>query len=153
METYDFSRPTHYTVGVFIIQNKKILFLKQTRSQYWLLPCGHIEDSELPHEAVVRETLEETGLKIELLEKPDEKARTKTVVPLPIPHHIQLMHCREKRDVDMIYTAKVIGGKLKINEESLEAEWLSKEEILTDPDVGPNTRYYACQILDENPDL
>jgi 8-oxo-dGTP pyrophosphatase MutT (NUDIX family) len=93
METYDFSRLTHYTVTVFVIHEKKLLLLKQDRSPFWLLFGGHIEDNELPHEAAIREVLEETGLTIELLQKADEKARTSIATPLPVPIAIQLLPC------------------------------------------------------------
>src|SRR5688500_10821251 len=36
----------------------------------WLPPGGHIDPGELPDEAAVRETLEETGLAVELLDAP-----------------------------------------------------------------------------------
>ena len=150
MDNYDFSRQSHYTTSVFIIKKGQILFLKQDRSQYWLLPSGHINDNELPHEAAIREVLEETGLKIELLEKPDEKSKTKIVIPLPLPHHMQVLPCRDKRDIDMVFTAKVLGGNLKINNESYKAKWLSREEILNDNGIGPNTKYHALNILQKN---
>ena len=63
-----------YTLIAHLFHEKKLLLLKQERSKFWLLPGGHIEDNELPHEAAIREVLEETGLTIELLQKPDEKA-------------------------------------------------------------------------------
>ena len=153
METYDFSRATHYAVSIFLIDKQRILLLKQTRSPYWLLPSGHVEDTELPHEAAVREMLEETKLNIEILENPDEKSRTKIATPLPNPHHTLMLPCRDKRDYNMVFTAKVIGGKLKIDSESQEAKWFSKEEIINNPQVGPNTRHHALKILEENPSL
>jgi non-canonical purine NTP pyrophosphatase (RdgB/HAM1 family) len=146
-ETYDFSRATHYTVAVFVIHEEKLLLLKQDRSSFWLLPGGHIEDNELPHEAAIRELKEETGLDIELLQKPDEKARTKIATPLPKPITMQLLPCRNKRDVSIYYTAKVISGELKTDFESKEAKWFTKKEIQADPLIGPNTKYYAKKIL------
>jgi ADP-ribose pyrophosphatase YjhB (NUDIX family) len=149
METYDFSRTIHLTASVFIIDDNKVLLLKQERSNFWLLPGGHVEDNELPHEAAVREVFEETGLHIELLQNSDEKARTSIVTPLPLPHHMKLLPCRDKKDLDFVFTAKIVGGKLKINSESKQAKWFTKEEILSNPEVGPNMKYYAVKILDE----
>ncbi|MFA6064912.1 MAG: NUDIX domain-containing protein [archaeon] len=149
METYDFSRLTHYTATVFVIHEKKLLLLKQERSKFWLLPGGHIEDNELPHEAAIREVLEETGLKVELLQKPDEKARTSIATPLPVPIAMQLLPCRDKRDIAIYYSAKVLSGELKIDAESKQAKWFTLEEILSNSEVGPNTRYYATKLLAE----
>jgi len=147
METYDFSRQVHYTATVFVIHENKLLLLKQAKSPFWLLPGGHIEDNELPHEAAIREVLEETGLQVELLQKPDEKARTSIATPLPVPIAVQLLPCRDKKDISFYFTAKVISGELKIDSESKQAKWFTLEEMLNTPEVGPNTRYYAKQIL------
>jgi ADP-ribose pyrophosphatase YjhB (NUDIX family) len=148
MESYDFSRLTHFTASVLIVDNNKLLLLKQNRSKFWLLPGGHIEDGELPHEAVIREVKEETNLDIEILQVVDEKARTEIVTPLPIPFAMRLLPCRDKKDIDFTFTAKVIGGELKIDNESEKAKWFTKEEIINDPSVGPNTKYYASLIFD-----
>lgn len=147
METYDFSRPTHYTTSVFVLKDDKVLMLKQTRSKYWLLPGGHIDDGELPHQAAIREVKEETNLDVEILQVADEKARTEIVTPLPVPFAMRLLPCRDKKDIDFVFTAKVIGGELKIDDESKEAKWFTKEELFNDPNVGPNTRYYASLIF------
>ena len=147
MESYDFSRPLHYVASVLVIDNNKLLLLKQTKSKNWLLPGGHIDDNELPHEAAVREVKEETNLDIEILQVPDECARTPIVTPLPVPFAMRLMPCRDKKDIDFMFTSKVSGGELKIDNESEEAKWFTKEELFSDPAVGPNTRYYASLIL------
>jgi 8-oxo-dGTP diphosphatase len=148
MDSYDFSRPTHFTASVLVVDNNKLLLLKQNKSKFWLLPGGHIEDGELPHKAVIREVKEETNLDIELLQVSDKKARTEIVAPLPIPFAMRLLPCRDKKDIDFTFTAKVIGGELKIDNESEEAKWFTKEEIINDPSVGPNTKYYASLIFD-----
>jgi ADP-ribose pyrophosphatase YjhB (NUDIX family) len=147
MESYDFSRSTHYTASVFVLKDEKVLMLKQTKSKYWLLPGGHIDDGELPHEAAIREVKEETNLDIEILQVPDNCAKTEIATPLPVPFAMRLLPCRDKKDIDSLFTAKVIGGELKIDKESEEAKWFTKEEIFSDPNVGPNTRYYISLIF------
>jgi 8-oxo-dGTP pyrophosphatase MutT (NUDIX family) len=114
-----------------------------------MLPGGHIEDNELPHEAVIREVKEETGLKISLLQKPNKKYRTKIVTPMPMPYDLRVMPCNDgkKRDVDFVYTAKILAGKLKINNESTEAKWLSRKEIKTDSRIGPWTKLHALKLI------
>lgn len=49
-----------------LIRNSKnqLLFIKKTEDGLWGLPAGAIEPGETPKEAVVREVLEETGLKV-----------------------------------------------------------------------------------------
>jgi hypothetical protein len=81
------------------------------------------------------------------LQKPDEKARTPIATPPPVPFAMRLLPCRDKKDIDFLFTAKVVGGKLKIDSESEKANWFTKEEIINDPNVGPNTKYYAPLIF------
>ena len=153
MENYDFNRETHYTASAFIIQNQRVLLLKQKKwPLYWVMPGGHVNDDELPHEAIIREVLEETGLKIELLEKKDD-VESPIATLLPLPHHLLLVPCRDKRDVSFIYTARVIGGKLELNQESQDGHWFSRNELETDARVGPATRFYGIKILQERSEL
>lgn len=43
----------------------RILLMQRADDRCWCLPCGWLEPSESPEEAVVRETWEETGLHVE----------------------------------------------------------------------------------------
>jgi len=54
--------------GALIEQDGKLL-LQRTQSPFqgsWNLPAGYVESDESPLEAVVRETYEETGLRVEV---------------------------------------------------------------------------------------
>jgi 8-oxo-dGTP diphosphatase len=54
-------------VGVYIIKNKKVLLGKRIGSHgsnSWCPPGGHLELNESFEECSIRETLEETGIKI-----------------------------------------------------------------------------------------
>jgi hypothetical protein len=59
-----------FTVAVFVVHQGMVLLHWHRRLGLWLPPGGHIDPGELPDEAAVRETLEETGLAIELLDAP-----------------------------------------------------------------------------------
>ena len=137
------------TVGALIINEHEKIFLFKTHKwgNNYAIPGGHIELGETMQEALIREVKEETNLDIEILQVADEGARTPIVTPLPVPFAMRLLPCRDKKDIDFTFTAKIIGGELKIDYESEEAKWSTKEEIFNDPAVGPNTRYYASLIL------
>lgn len=58
----------HATVATIVEDNGKFLLVKELRDNkiVYNQPAGHIENNESPLEAAHRETLEETGWKIEL---------------------------------------------------------------------------------------
>ena len=59
-----------FTVAVFVVHEGRVLLHRHKRLGLWLPPGGHIDEGELPDQAAVRETLEETGVDIELVEAP-----------------------------------------------------------------------------------
>lgn len=50
--------------GVLVLQNNKILMGRATGHDHWDIPKGCADAGELPLDAAVRETFEETGIKI-----------------------------------------------------------------------------------------
>lgn len=53
-----------YTID---FRNKTILLMYNKKLNKWLQPGGHIEEKETPIETAKRETLEETGIQIEIV--------------------------------------------------------------------------------------
>lgn len=117
-----------YCASAFIInpQNKKILLVKHSDYDKWLQPGGHIENQETPEEAAIREVYEETGIKITLLgerfPREDDFIR---------PLGIQCNRKDGKRFIDIIYAAKpnIIDEKPKLNDESTEIGWFTRQEL------------------------
>lgn len=60
----------HFTVAVFVVHADHVLLHPHPKVGLWLPPGGHIEPHELPDDAAVRETLEETGLQVRLIGTP-----------------------------------------------------------------------------------
>lgn len=56
------------SAGCIIIENEKILLVKQT-SGNWGFPKGHLEKGESETEAAIRETKEETNLDVTILDE------------------------------------------------------------------------------------
>ena len=53
-----------YTID---LKNKKVLLMYNKKLNKWLQPGGHIEGKEIPEETAIRETFEETGIKIKIV--------------------------------------------------------------------------------------
>ena len=104
-------------VGSIIVKDNKILMVKEAKKQCyskWSFPAGHLEKNETIFEGAKRETLEETGCKVEL----------KKVLPI-------LMKNDENKNV-MIFN--FLSDILEENDEYhtseiLETKWLDIEEI------------------------
>lgn len=94
---------TKFNVGAFVaIFDKKdrILLSHRRDLDLWNLPGGNLEEGELPTEAAVRETKEETGLKIKIKELVGVYGK---------PHRDELA---------FVFLGKVKGGKLTKTKEA-----------------------------------
>ena len=53
----------HFTAtGIVFNSKNEILMIHHNKFQVWLPPGGHVEENELPADAVIREIIEETGV-------------------------------------------------------------------------------------------
>jgi ADP-ribose pyrophosphatase YjhB (NUDIX family) len=60
------SFPIHLTASALIFDSQKIKLVFHPYLKQWLPPGGHLENQETPHEAALREALEETGISCNL---------------------------------------------------------------------------------------
>lgn len=58
------SSPTHVTASAVVVGRRGVVLHRHKRLGIWLQPGGHIDAGELPADAAVRETREETGLAV-----------------------------------------------------------------------------------------
>lgn len=57
----------HLVATCYVVNRGATLLHEHEKLDMWLPPGGHIDRDELPHEAALRETYEETGLEPELV--------------------------------------------------------------------------------------
>ena len=57
----------HFTTTAFVVQGRKTLLHWHKKLQQWMPPGGHLLPDEDPVTGVLREVLEETGIRAELL--------------------------------------------------------------------------------------
>jgi 8-oxo-dGTP pyrophosphatase MutT (NUDIX family) len=77
------THPGHITASAFAPCNGRLLFVYHPILAKWLLPGGHVERSETPVRAALREFHEETGMRAELA---DWQCRNR--YPLDIDIHV-----------------------------------------------------------------
>ena len=94
----------------------------------WLPPGGHVEPNELPDDAAVREVLEETGVRAELI---GERApRVGEPIPLVRPEGIQLEAIAPGHEhIDLVYFARRRGGEIVASHECERAGWYRLDEL------------------------
>ena len=109
----------HITVKAIVIYHQKILILKRVRPSsdglgYWELPGGGLEYGETPHEALIRELKEETGLDIKIIKpvytftaiRPDYQTVGIGFLTIPTNDHVQLSH--EHTDYQFVSSTELL---------------------------------------------
>ena len=103
----------HFVATGYIVRDGKTLLLFHKKLQMWLPPGGHIDDGELPDEAVLREIKEETGLEAEILSPKRVPDPPETKVKfLHVPNHVQLEDIPNghPQHIDLIYFCRAKDG-------------------------------------------
>jgi ADP-ribose pyrophosphatase YjhB (NUDIX family) len=95
----------------------RILLELRADSSRWCIPCGWVEPSETPQDAVVREVREETGLHVEVVQLLDVFTRLPSVEYGP--HTV----------ISIVYLCDVLGGTLAKSHESLDLRYWHVEDV------------------------
>jgi ADP-ribose pyrophosphatase YjhB (NUDIX family) len=111
-------------VSAAIIRDGHILLVRRARAPaagLFTLPGGRVELGETLHDAVMRETREETGLDIE----PVALAGTREVIQRSAENGV------ERHFVILAFAARWLAGEPVLNAELAEARWLRPPDLGT----------------------
>ncbi len=138
-----------FTVSVFVVFEGKVLLVHHRKLGRWLPVGGHIEIGEDPEQAAYRETLEESGLRIDLLgPRPPRDFPGTKILTAPSFLDVHDIH-GDHRHIGMIYFARARGAELRLAEQEHHAiRWFTPEELV-DPEyaVDEAIRFYAEAAL------
>lgn len=142
----------HFVASGIILRNKKILFIWHKKLKTWLFPGGHIEENELPDEAVKREIYEETGLDVQIIQTGYLQISTDIAETLNMPYIILKevigKRAEEHYHIDLIYLCKVKDEEVRLNEsEALKYAWFGKED-LDNIEMLDNVRQIANSVFE-----
>ena len=109
----NFVTPKHIVSAATVVMNERqeILLLKGPK-RGWEMPGGQVEEGESLKEAAIRETMEETGIEVEIL------------TFCGIFQNVQRSIC------NTLFMAKPVGGKLTTSSESVEVGFFPLKEGL-----------------------
>ncbi|MCL2834155.1 MAG: NUDIX domain-containing protein [Treponema sp.] len=125
----------HFTATGIVFNSKmQILMIRHKKLNVWLPPGGHIEDNELPQEAVLREVLEETGIRSKVLQVSSQLSLSDN-------------HCRElerpfilllediegdglHNHIDMVFICKALSEELNMQKSEVnDIGWFNIDQI------------------------
>lgn len=141
-----------FVAGAFIIRDNQILFLRHKKYGVWLQPGGHVEDRETPDEAAIRETMEEVGLEVEIVEdfRPEISFENLSE-DLPQPFNINLHRIEEGHwHLDFQYLVRPVNKVSEKEYSDEDMKWFSEEELRDgDLSMPENARKTALKALRE----
>ncbi|WP_097319149.1 NUDIX domain-containing protein [Paractinoplanes atraurantiacus] len=100
----------------------EVLLVRRSDNGNWALPGGAMDLGESLPETAVRETLEETGIQVEI---------TGLVGIYTDPRHVILYtsNGEVRQEFSVVLSARLIGGAPTTSEETTEVRWTSAREI------------------------
>jgi ADP-ribose pyrophosphatase YjhB (NUDIX family) len=100
----------------------ELLLIRRTDNDRWSLPGGALEVGESLIDCAVRETLEETGVHVEV---------TGLVGIYTDPRHVILYtsNGEVRQECSVVYTARPVGGIPTPSSESREVVWMSPDAV------------------------
>ncbi|MFE0171547.1 NUDIX domain-containing protein [Streptomyces sp. NPDC059002] len=124
-----------------VTDNKgRILLQRRSDSGKWALPGGGMEMTDSLPGTAVREVKEETGLDIEI---------TGLVGTYTDPKHVIAYTDGEvRRQFNVCFRARLVGGELAISDESTELRWVDPADLDgLEPDGTPSLPMHHTQRL------
>lgn len=118
-----FATQKHYAtptldVRTAIIQDNKILLVKEVSDGYWTMPGGFADVNESPSESAKKEVLEETGYIVEIIKLYAFIDKQKRNYPPQIPHTYKCF-----------FIGNIIGGKAQTSIETSDIQFFSLDKL------------------------
>jgi ADP-ribose pyrophosphatase YjhB (NUDIX family) len=104
-------------VAALVTDGRRVLLVRRLaipRIGYWALPAGYMDADEDPEEALVREVLEETGIRVRV-------SAFDRVAPLA--------GWKQRRGILLLFHAVAVEGEAAGGDDVSEARWFGVDEI------------------------
>ncbi len=138
------------TVGACIVLDGKILLMRHKKLNKWLFPGGHIDLSETPDMAIIREVKEETGLNLKLINFSELNQAPEEIKKLAVPFHANLHNVGDHDHYCSYYLGTVNNSNFIKNHESKDLKWFNLEEIKVLENLPPSIKQMAIFAIEKN---
>lgn len=150
-----------FTVAIFVVHAGKVLVIHHKKLDRWLPLGGHIELDEDPEQAALRETLEESGLEVELIGErpPTTGPGTRALIA---PRFLDIHRINETHEhIGMIYFARPKIGQGKAGQgkagqvtlapaEHHQIRWCDSQELdALEPAMSDAVKFYCRTAIQE----
>ncbi len=123
----DFPHGIEVCVGPYILNDKgQVLLIKSPKWQKWIICGGHVEPGEHLEDACKRETLEELGIHIQIIDL--LRVFDNIVTPPTFK--------RQAHFIFFDYIAKPLDKNFTFNEEVSQYQWFNIDDIIDSPDLN-----------------
>lgn len=143
----------HEATAVYVFDPafEHLLFIRHRKPPLagrWLPPGGHVDRGETPEESAVREVLEETGQRVELIDMtPHFPLRgSSRAQRLKAPLLIQVEDLGDHRHLDFVYVAVAPHPEPLVTEPGQPAAWLGPDAARSD-EVLEDCRAHAQYLF------
>lgn len=126
---------------IFDDARQRILLTRRADNNQWCLPSGRIEAGESAIEACVREVLEETGLKTEVIKLIGVYSNPHQLIEYPNGNRIHL--------ISLCFEARITSGELTVSDETTKFGYFGLDEI-DSIDLLPNHRERIIDAFTRN---
>jgi ADP-ribose pyrophosphatase YjhB (NUDIX family) len=145
-------RDATYVAGGYVVRDDRVLLLWHGGLSRWVPTGGRIElaSGEYPHEALIREVQDETGLSVAVVSGGGMEVRDEAASPLPMPVSIQEIRISPSAEyLDFVYFCQVVGGEVSLDYRAARAyHWFSGDDLRRFP-LMPHVLAYASRALEQ----
>ena len=137
-----------FTIGVYIVFNRKVLLVNHPRYGHWIPIGGHIELNEDPDQALLREIQEEAGLQVEILTtkpafiSPGTKA-------LLTPNYVDVHEANPPHHhINLTYFGRATNDTAVLSDEHMALRWFTLVDLADNQfNLSPAVQFYSREAI------
>ncbi|MBW2356087.1 MAG: NUDIX hydrolase [Deltaproteobacteria bacterium] len=137
--------PNHprVAVGAVVVRHRQVLLVRRRKAPargLWAIPGGRVRLGESLRQAAEREILEETGLTI----RAGEPVLTFESIHRDDGGRVRFHY------VIVDLAAEYVAGEIRPADDASDARWFSRDEIMSQADVVPETRELVRRLFSDS---